>query len=88
MISRTIVKSPAISARRQVVCGSRFSPAWLGGVQAALNRAGFNTGRTDGLIDNATLDAIRSFQRAWNLPVDDEDYLNVATVRALGLSER
>jgi len=71
-----------------VVCGSRFSPAWLGGVQAALNRAGFNTGRTDGLIDNATMDAIRSFQRAWHLPVDDEDYLNVATVRALGLSER
>ena len=88
MVSRTLVKTPATIMQRQVVCGSRFTPAWLGTVQAALSRAGFNTGRADGIVDNATVDALRGFQRARNLPVDEADYLNVATVRALGLSER
>ena len=88
MVSRTVIKSAATTTRRQVVCGTRFTPAWLGTVQAALSRAGFNTGRVDGIVDNATVDALRGFQRARNLPVDDEEYLNVATVRALGLSER
>lgn len=87
-VSRTIVKSAATSARRQVVCEARLTPAWLGAVQVALTRAGFNTTRNDGIVDQATVDAIHGFQRARNLPVDDVGYLNVATVRALGLSER
>ena len=87
MVPKTLVKTAATHARRQLVCGSRFTPAWLGSVQVALSRAGFNTGRTDGLVDNPNVDALRGFQRASNLPVDEEEYLNVATVRALGMSK-
>jgi Putative peptidoglycan binding domain len=87
-ISRTVVTSPASTERRQVVCEVRLTPAWLGAVQTALTRAGFNTGRVDGIVDTATLAALSGFQRARKLPLDDAGYLNVATVRALGLSER
>jgi peptidoglycan hydrolase-like protein with peptidoglycan-binding domain len=83
-----VLKTPTSVERRPVVCEAVLTPRWLALVQAALTRAGFKSGRADGVVDTATVEALRAFQRALGLPVDDAGYLNVATVRALGLSER
>lgn len=87
-VSKQVVKVPASVERRQVVCERRLTSTWLASVQAALARAGFNPRRADGVVDQATVDSLRAFQGARKLPVDEVGYLNVATVRALGLSEQ
>ena len=86
--SKSVLKSAARAEWRQVVCETNSTPARLGTIQAALTKAGHNAGRADGVVDAATMNAVRAFQRARNLPVDNDRYINVATVRALGLSEK
>ncbi len=86
--TNTVMTSPARSEWRQIVCETNATPAKLSEIQGALTRAGFATGRTDGAIDAGTMNAVRSFQKARGLPVDMDRYINVATVRALGLSEK
>ena len=86
--TNTVQTSPARSEWRQIVCETNATPAKLSEIQRALTAAGFATGRTDGAIDGGTMNAVRGFQAAKGLPVDNDRYINVATVRALGLSER
>jgi hypothetical protein len=85
---RTVQTSAAKSEWRQIVCETNATPAKLSEIQRALTSAGFATGRTDGAIDGNTMNAVRGFQKAKGLPVDNDRYINVATVRALGLSEK
>ena len=87
-VTKTVLRSAEKPEWRQVICETHLTSVRLRAIQAAITRAGFNTGRVDGIVDNATMDAVRRFQRARNLPVDNDRYINVATVRALGLSER
>ncbi|MEN9911766.1 MAG: hypothetical protein RI956_210 [Pseudomonadota bacterium] len=87
-VNNVVVVSPTRSEWRQIVCETNATPARLGQIQAALTRAGFATGRVDGVIDSATLAAVRGYQKANGLPVDADRYINVATVKALGVSER
>jgi Putative peptidoglycan binding domain len=86
--TNTVMTSAAKSEWRQIVCETNATPAKLSEIQSALTRAGFATGRTDGGIDANTMNAVRGFQKAKGLPVDMDRYINVATVRALGLSEK
>jgi hypothetical protein len=86
--SNTVQTSAASSEWRQIVCETNATPAKLAEIQRALTSAGFATGRTDGGIDGNTMNAVRGFQKARGLPVDMDRYINVATVRALGLSEK
>jgi len=53
-------------------------------IQSALQKAGHNPGSIDGVIGGDTMRAVNAFQRQKGLPVDK--YLNIATVRALGVS--
>ena len=39
-------------------------------LQMGLNRAGFNSGKVDGIFGNKTLNALKNFQRFFKLPVD------------------
>lgn len=86
--TNTVTTSAAKSEWRQIVCETNATPAKLSEIQGALTKAGFSTGRTDGAIDAGTLAAVRKYQAANGLPVDNDRYINVATVRALGLSEK
>jgi hypothetical protein len=86
--TNTVQTSAAKSEWRQIVCETNATPAKLSEIQRALTSAGFATGRTDGAIDGNTMNAVRGFQKAKGLPVDNDRYINVATVRALGLSEK
>jgi peptidoglycan hydrolase-like protein with peptidoglycan-binding domain len=36
-------------------------------------------------VDNRMMDAVRAFQQARGLPVDMDRYINMATVKALGV---
>jgi peptidoglycan hydrolase-like protein with peptidoglycan-binding domain len=55
-------------------------------LQRALKHNGFDPGREDGRVDAKTMDAVRAFQQAKNLPVDASRYINIATVKALGVT--
>ena len=52
-------------------------------IQRALKDAGHDPGPIDGRIKAKTMSAVNSFQTAKSLPVDN--YLNIETVKALGV---
>lgn len=87
-VSSRSITSPARSEWRQILCETNATPSKLSEIQSALNKAGYATGRTDGAIDAGTLAAVRGYQKAKNLPIDGDRYINVATVRSLGVSEK
>jgi predicted small secreted protein len=87
-VTNTALIKAASSEWRQIVCETNATPAKLAEIQRALTSAGFATGRADGAVDAGTMAAVRGFQKAKGLPVDMDRYINVATVRALGLSEK
>ena len=76
----------ATSEWREILCDTNATPQTLVSLQQALKRAGFDPGREDGRVDDRTLSAVRAFQQAKNLPVDSERYINIATVKALGVT--
>jgi len=71
---------------RSILCETNMTRSRIGDIQRALKSKGFNPGRIDGVIGRDTIKAVNGFQRANKLPVDK--YLNIETVKALGVSPR
>ncbi len=71
---------------REILCETNTTPDKVADIQRALRSAGYNPGAIDGNIGASTMSAVNAFQRAKGLPVDE--YLNVETVRKLGVSPR
>ncbi len=71
---------------REIMCETNTTPTRIMEIQRALKQAGYNPGPIDGGIGPSTIKAVNAFQRAKGLPVDK--YLNVQTVRALGVSHK
>jgi len=71
---------------REILCETNTTPTRIMEIQRALQSAGFNPGPIDGGIGPSTIKAVNAFQRSKGLPVDR--YLNVATVKALGVSTK
>ncbi len=71
---------------REILCQTNMTSDRISDIQRALLGKGFNPGPIDGVIGSRTIDAVNSFQKANNLPVDK--YLNIATVKALGITPR
>ena len=69
---------------RSILCQTNMTRDRIAQIQRALKARGFDPGPIDGVIGPETMAAVRAFQRKNNLPVDK--YLNIATVRALGVS--
>ena len=69
---------------REIMCETNTTPGRIMEIQKALKSAGFNPGPIDGGMGPSTISAVNAFQRSKGLPVDR--YLNVQTVRALGVS--
>lgn len=69
---------------RSILCETNMTRNRISAIQQALRAKGFNPGPADGVIGAQTMQAVNAFQRANKLPVDK--YLNIATVRALGVS--
>ena len=71
---------------REILCETNTTPGRIMEIQKALKSAGFNPGPIDGGMGPSTISAVNAFQRSRGLPVDR--YLNVATVRALGVTTK
>lgn len=71
---------------REILCETNMTTSRISAIQTALKKAGHNPGPIDGVIGASTIKAVNTFQRAKGLPVDR--YLNIATVRALGVSPK
>lgn len=83
-VTRQEVVSEGSMDWREILCDTNTTPARITQIQKALLKAGYNPGSIDGSIGSGTMRAVNAFQRAKGLPVDK--YLNVDTVRALGVS--
>ncbi len=87
---QTVSKKELVSAGRiewrSILCETNITRDRIGDLQRALVKAGYDPGPIDGLIGSQTMEAVNAFQKANGLPVDQ--YLNVATVKALGVSPR
>ncbi len=80
---RKLVKDGSMEWR-EILCDTNMTRDRITQIQQALKSAGHNPGAIDGVVGKSTMTAVNSFQRAKKLPVDN--YLNIATVRALGVS--
>ncbi|MGB7815611.1 MAG: peptidoglycan-binding domain-containing protein [Methylotenera sp.] len=86
----TVTSTKTVSAGswewRQILCATNSTPAKLQEIESALSAAGQNPGNIDGIVDNNTLTAIQAYQAAKGLPVDRGRYINIQTVKALGVA--
>ena len=71
---------------RSILCETNTNSSKIRQIQQALKNRGYNPGAIDGVIGTDTIRAVNAFQRAKNLPVDK--YLNVRTLKALGVNHR
>jgi len=69
---------------RSILCETNTTSGRITQIQRALKGEGFNPGPIDGVIGSQTIKAVNAFQRKEGLPVDK--YLNVETIKALGVS--
>lgn len=89
---RTVQKRELVKdgymAWRSILCETNMTRSRIADLQRALQKAGHNIGPSgaDGVIGKETIEAVNDFQRANNLPVDR--YINVATLKALGVSAK
>lgn len=73
--------------RRAILCETNATPAKIAELQRALQKAGFNPGRVDGVISAETMAGINQYQVSKKLPVDNGGrYINLETVKSLGVS--
>lgn len=88
----TVTSTKTISAGswewRRILCATNSTPEKLQQIESALSTAGFNPGNTDGVVDSDTLSALQSYQSAKGLPVDRGRYINIDTVKSLGVSPK
>lgn len=71
---------------RSVLCKTNTTEAKITEIQQALKSRGYYAGEVDGILGPQTLEAVQSFEKANNLPVDQ--FLNIETVTALGVSPK
>ncbi len=86
----TVTSTKTVSAGswewRQILCATNSTPAKMQEIENALSAAGQNPGNVDGVVDSNTLTAIQSYQSTKGLPVDRGRYINIQTVKALGIA--
>jgi Tfp pilus assembly PilM family ATPase len=85
-VPREVLVCPVQAYWTEVLCDVNATPAKIAEIQKALQAAGFNPGSTSGKLDAQTMQAVADYQKAKGLPVDG--YINMATVKALGLSAK
>lgn len=87
-VQRTVQTAAARSEWRQILCDTNSTPAKIAEIQQSLKTAGFDPGRTDGVMSTKSFSAIQAYQQSKGLPVDDGRFVNIATVKALGVNTK
>jgi hypothetical protein len=85
-VQRTVLAEPAKEEWRQVLCEANASPDDVRNLQDALRNAGYDPGPSSGELNVQTMQALRDYQAARNLPVDRGEYVNMQTAQALGVA--
>ena len=80
------VKKKGQMAWRSILCETNMTTAKISEIQQALKQEGYYKGDINGKVDNKTMFGVNQFQRAKGLPVDK--YLNIETVKALGVTPK
>jgi hypothetical protein len=83
-VSRQELVTEGFMQWRSILCETNTTPRRIAQIQSALKAKGYNPGPIDGDVGAETMQAVNAFQKANKLPVDK--YLNVETIRALGVS--
>jgi outer membrane murein-binding lipoprotein Lpp len=86
MVSKQIKTSEGQMEWREILCQTNMTRDRISDIQRALQAKGFDPGPIDGIVGTRTMAAVHNFQKSSNLPTDK--YLNVATIKALGVSPR
>lgn len=71
---------------RSILCDVNTTRERIRDIQTALFDAGYDPGPIDGIIGVETMRAVNAYQRSNGLPVDS--YLNIKTVKSLGVTAR
>ena len=86
----TVTSSKTVSADkwewRCILCATNSTPAKLQEIASALSAAGQNLSTVGGVVDGNTLGALQAYQASKGLPVDHSRYINIDTVKALGVA--
>lgn len=85
-VERRELIAPGQLEWRSILCETNITRERVMAIQQALADAGFDPGPIDGSVQRLTMRAVNAYQRANGLPVDK--YLNIETVKALGISPR
>jgi len=87
-VSRKELVRDGYMAWRSILCDTNMTRKRIANIQRALTDKGYDIGANgvDGVIGRSTITAVNAFQRDNNLPVDQ--YLNIKTIQALGVSPR
>ena len=85
-VSRQELVSEGHMEWRSILCETNMTRSRISQIQQALQNQGYNPGPIDGVVGQQTVSAMNAFQKDNNLPVDK--YLNVESIRALGVSEK
>lgn len=85
-VSKQVKTSEGQMEWREILCQTNMTQNRISDIQTALQSKGFEPGPIDGVVGWRTMAAVNSFQEKNNLPTDK--YLNVATIKALGVAPR
>jgi len=85
-LTKTVLVSEGQMQWREILCETNMTNNRIAQVQKALLKVGHNPGPVDGVIGAQTMDAVNAFQKSKGLPVDK--YLDIATIKALGVNPR
>ena len=69
---------------RSILCETNMDVATIRNLQQSLSDRGYDPGPIDGVVGGKTATAVKAFQRDKELPADE--YLNMDTIRALGIT--
>jgi len=86
MVSHQELMSEGHMQWRSILCETNMTTNRIRQIQQALKKAGYNPGPIDGVIGKDTVQAVNAFQKDNKLPMDR--YLNIQTIRALGVSPK
>ncbi len=85
-VAQEVMVCPVQEYWTQILCDVNATPGKITEIQKALQAAGFYQGEPSGNSDAATLSAVAAYQKAKGLPMDG--YINIETVKALGVSAK
>jgi len=69
---------------RSILCETNMTAGTISAIQRTLSTKGYKPGAINGVIGRDTIKAVNAFQVGNNLPTDK--YINIETVRALGIN--